>query len=315
MDEDDELDALATCVMLDPADDDALERYKRALSTAGALEAGHQLALRAMSVAPNVFSHITGALETATDLVRPGYQLALAERCLAEVSAGPFADWFHAGNPNVTFVMLARSSAHFYAGRLAEAIEMRADALEGMAGSWPNVGYRLAHAAEGFAEDARIDAAYVGLRSAPSAAALAVTIAKHAFARGASEAAFDVLVTHLGRGGKEWRAAQALALEPAWKASELGVPIDFEKSQVEGLTALQAESAEGQRRRGRRARGCMQEGQGACAEADAHGDARGAFIREAARWRGKGSARPGEARRQRRGGARAAGGGALPRRG
>ncbi len=137
-DGDDALDALAMCVMLDPADDEALELYGRALSEAGALEAGHRLALRALAVAPNVFSHITGALETATELVRPGYQLALAERLRAEASEGPFADWFNTGNPDVTFVNLARSSAHFYAGRLEEAIALRGEVLEGMAGSWPN---------------------------------------------------------------------------------------------------------------------------------------------------------------------------------
>jgi tetratricopeptide (TPR) repeat protein len=132
------LDAMATAAFLDPSDDNLLELYARAVGNAGGLEAGHALALRAMKNAPHVFSHITGALETSHDLIRPGYRLALSERTHAEAAAGPYADWFNNGNPEVVFVNLGLASGYYWVGRLEEAIALRGEILEGMGGSWPN---------------------------------------------------------------------------------------------------------------------------------------------------------------------------------
>jgi tetratricopeptide (TPR) repeat protein len=96
------------------------------------------MAARAARTAPHDFGHLVAALETTTDLVRPGYHLAQAEARIAEMNAGPLADWFHLGNPDVRFCYLSLANAHLYAGRLDEAIAERARVLEDSGGSWPN---------------------------------------------------------------------------------------------------------------------------------------------------------------------------------
>lgn len=138
LDSNDALDALAVAAALDPSDGTVLASYGRALTEMGRHEAGHHLARRAHEAEPNDYGHVVAALETATELVRPGYHLDLANAFIAEHEGGPLADFFDLGHPDVRFCYLSRANAHLFAGRHAEAIELRTAALAGTGGSWPN---------------------------------------------------------------------------------------------------------------------------------------------------------------------------------